>query len=111
MFSTTNPWLVTNVLSSILGLFLLCFWLFIFLQFRAFEGDSGNYSSRTQLLQISSIFALIGGIITGLIISGLQLVLMLGHIDSLIRLIFVNISICSFLLSISYCLLIFSIKI
>ncbi|EAZ92996.1 hypothetical protein [Crocosphaera chwakensis] len=109
-FLKTNPWLIPNVLSSILGLLLLYFWLFIFLQFRAFEGDSGNYSSRTQLLKIASIFAITGGIMIGLIITGLQVVLILDYIDSIIKLALINISIFVVLLFILYCLIIFKLK-
>ncbi|MDJ0599058.1 MAG: hypothetical protein QNJ37_09505 [Crocosphaera sp.] len=109
-FLKTNPWLIPNVLSSILSLLLLYYWLFIFLQYRAFEGDSGNYSSRTQLLQIASTFAIIGGILIGLIITGLQLVLMLAYIDSIIKLLLINISIFIVLLFILYGLIIFNLK-
>ena len=108
--TTTNSWLVTNVLSSILGLLLLYFWLVIFLQFRAFEGDSGNYSSRTQLFKIASMFALTGGILAGIIITGLQLVLISAYIDSLIKLVLVNISVFIISLFILYSLFIFNIK-
>ena len=107
---TTNPWLLTNVLSSILSLFLLYFWLVIFLQFRAFEGDSGNYSSRTQLLKIASIFALTGGILSGLIISGLQLILISNYLDSIIKVVLINISIFVVLLFILSGLIIFNLK-
>ncbi len=108
--STTNPWLLPNVLSSIVGLLLLYFWLVIFLQFRAFEGDSGNYSSRTQLLKIASIFALTGGILSGLIITGLQLILILDYLDSIIKLVLINISIFVVLLFILSGLIIFNLK-
>ncbi len=107
---TTNPWLLTNVLSSILSLLLLYFWLVIFLQFRAFEGDSGNYSSRTQLLKIASIFALTGGILSGLIISGLQLILISNYLDSIIKVVLINISIFVVLLFILSGLIIFNLK-
>lgn len=108
--SPINPWLIANVLSVILGLFLLGFWVFIFLQYIAFEGDSGNYSSRNKLLKTSIMFALIGGIIIGIMISGLQLLLMLAYLDSIIKLILINISIFVVLLFILYCLIIFNLK-
>ncbi len=107
---TTNPWLLPNVLSTIVGLLLLYFSLVIFLQFRAFEGDSGNYSSRTQLFKIASIFALTGGIVIGIIITGLQLVLISAYIDSLIKLVLVNISVFIISLFILYGLCIFNIE-
>ncbi|MGK7939076.1 MAG: hypothetical protein AB4062_02740 [Crocosphaera sp.] len=107
---TTNPWLLTNVLSSILSLLLLYFWLVIFLQFRAFEGDSGNYSSRTQLLKIASLFALSGGIVSGLIISGLQLILISNYLDYMLKVVLINISLFVVLLFILYGLIIFNLK-